>query len=196
MTLTLIEGKELISIARDSILSEFEHREEPPTKSIKKKYSTKQGTFVTLHKHGELRGCIGFPEPMLPLYEAVIQSAKSAAFGDPRFPPLVREEYKDIEIEISVLTVPELIIIKNPEEYPSKIIIGKDGLIIRSPCGSALLLPQVASEWKWNEEEFLGNTCYKAGLSHSYWKHGSCKIYKFQAQIFKEQNNKVIEVHE
>ena len=196
MVFTLKEGKELISLARDSISKHLESKAIVVNDKTKKRYSEKQGVFVTLHKNGELRGCIGFPEPVLPLFEAVIQAAKSAAFGDPRFPSLSKEEYKDISVEISVLSIPKLIEVDKPEDYPKKIKIGKDGLIIRSAFGSGLLLPQVAPEWHWNEEEFLDNTCNKAGLSPEFWKQGNCKIFKFQAQIFKEKNGKVMEVED
>jgi uncharacterized protein (TIGR00296 family) len=196
MRLSIGEARDLIALARDSILAEFEHREDYLTLSLKKKYAEKQGIFVTLHKHGELRGCIGFPEPILPLFDATIQAAQSASFSDPRFPPLKRAELKDIIIEISVLTQPELITVDTPLDYLKHITIGKDGLIIRSPHGSGLLLPQVAAEWHWKETQFLENICYKAGLSPSYWLEKECKIYKFQAQIFREENGQVIEVKE
>lgn len=196
MSFTLKDGKELIALARDSISCKLDNKELNIKENTKKKYSDKQGVFVTLHKHGELRGCIGFPEPVLPLYKAVIQAAKSAAFGDPRFPSLSKDEYKNIVVEISVLTKPQLITVNKPEEYPKKITIGKDGLIIRSAFGSGLLLPQVAPEWHWNEEQFLDNTCLKAGINPEFWRQGNCKIYKFQAQIFKEENGKIIEVRD
>jgi len=194
MAFTLKDGKELIALARNSISAHLENKDVIISGKIKKRYSEKQGVFVTLHKHGELRGCIGFPEPILQLYDAVAKAAQSAAFGDPRFPPLGKEEYKDITVEISVLTKPELITVKNPDEYPKHITIGKDGLIIRSTFGSGLLLPQVAPEWNWNEQEFLNHTCQKAGLPSEFWKEGACNIYRFQAQIFKEEDGKVIEV--
>jgi uncharacterized protein len=194
--ITAADAKQLISLARDSILASFNHTKVSVNSQIKLKFSKKLGVFVTLHLHGGLRGCIGFPEPVLPLYEAVIEAASEAAFGDPRFMPLSRKEYGQIAVEMSVLTTPELIKVNNPEEYPSCICIGKDGLIIRSTYGQGLLLPQVAPEWGWNPVEFLANTCIKAGLSPDFWKDNQCRIYKFQAQIFREENNKVIEVSE
>jgi uncharacterized protein (TIGR00296 family) len=190
------DARQLISLARDSILATFDHGEVSVNSQIKLKYAKKLGVFVTLHLHGNLRGCIGFPEPVLPLYKAVIEAASSAAFGDPRFLPLSRIEYDDIVVEISILTKPELIEVTKPEEYPSCICVGKDGLIIRSSYGQGLLLPQVASELDWNPVEFLANTCMKAGLKPDFWKSNQCRIYKFQAQIFKEENGKVIEIKE
>ncbi|MBA3064055.1 TIGR00296 family protein [Candidatus Woesearchaeota archaeon] len=178
------DGKLLIKLARESISSYFLQNE--PNISTVKHFSDRQGVFVTLYKNKQLRGCIGFPEPVFPLFEAIIKSARSAAFEDPRFPPLQKEELKDIRIEISVLTVPTLIEVKKPEDYFKKIKIGKDGLIIRSSLGSGLLLPQVATEYKWDVKESLGHLCEKAWLKQDAWKNTNNQIYKFQAQIFKE----------
>ena len=110
------EDKErLLRLARDSILASFS-RQEPDTKGSER-FSEKQGVFVTLHKNNQLRGCIGFPEPVFPLYQAIIDSARSAAFKDPRFPPVQEAEMKDVEIEISVLSVPKEIIVVNSSFY-------------------------------------------------------------------------------
>ena len=178
------DGRLLIKLARESISSYFLQKE--PDISIVKQFSDKQGVFVTLYKNKQLRGCIGFPEPVFPLFEAIIKSARSAAFEDPRFPPLQKEELKHIKIEISVLTVPSLIEVKKSDDYLKKIKIGKDGLIIRSSLGSGLLLPQVATEYNWDVKEFLGHLCEKAWLKQDAWKDINNQIYKFQAQIFKE----------
>ena len=178
------DGKLFIKLARESISSYFLQKE--PDISTVKQFSDKQGVFVTLYKNEQLRGCIGFPEPVFPLFEAIIKASKSAAFEDPRFPPLQKEELKHIKIEISVLTVPTLIKVKKPEDYLKEIKIGKDGLIIRSTHGSGLLLPQVATEYKWGVEEFLRHLCEKAWLKQDAWKDTNNQIYKFQAQIFKE----------
>ena len=131
MVLSQQDGKELIKLARSSINAYFSNAESKVSDKIKNKFNAKQGVFVTLTIDGELRGCIGFPEPILALYEAVIESARSAAFSDPRFSPLVKEELDKVHIEISVLSVPELIKVKKPEDYLKKIKIGSDGLIIR-----------------------------------------------------------------
>ena len=178
------DGRLLIKLARESISSYFLQKE--PDISIVKQFSDKQGVFVTLYKNKQLRGCIGFSEPVFPLFEAIIKSARSAAFEDPRFPPLQKEELKHIKIEISVLTVPSLIEVKKSDDYLKKIKIGKDGLIIRSSLGSGLLLPQVATEYNWDVKEFLGHLCEKAWLKQDAWKDINNQIYKFQAQIFKE----------
>jgi len=144
-----------------------------------------RGCFVTLHKNKQLRGCIGFPRPILPLYEQIIASAKAAAFEDPRFPTLVRSELKDVVIEISVLTKPELIKTKSSEEYLKNIEIGRDGLIIQG-ISSGLLLPQVATEYGFSPKQFLECLSEKAGMNKDAWKEPSNKIYKFKAEIFSE----------
>jgi AmmeMemoRadiSam system protein A len=180
-----VSGKELIGLARKSILSKFNEEDFIDAK-LKKKYNLKQGVFVTLTIDGELRGCIGFPEPVLTLYEAIIEAAQSAAFSDPRFMPLSKDEFNNVKIEVSVLTVPELINVKKAEEYINKIKIGSDGLIIRGEYGSGLLLPQVFSEYKCSALKALEMTCNKAGLDRDAWKNLKNKIYKFQANIFSE----------
>lgn len=191
--LSLADGKELVKLAKDAVSSHFSGKELKVSKEIQRKFSGKRGVFVTLTKDKELRGCIGFTEPYFQLWDAVIKAAQSAAFSDPRFSPLGKDELKDISFEVSVLTEPELIEVEKPEEYLTKIKIGKDGLIIRGLYGSGLLLPQVATEWKWDVKEFLRNTCLKAGLQPEDWKNLNNKIYKFQAQIFSEEKGETVE---
>ncbi|MFP4111595.1 MAG: AmmeMemoRadiSam system protein A [Candidatus Woesearchaeota archaeon] len=185
--LTSNQGNRLIELARKSIESAFEGEHLKTSDEIRQEFSEKQGVFVTLHKNKNLRGCIGYPMPTLPLYEAIISAARSSAFQDPRFPPLSKSELNYIDIEISVLSVPELIEIQKPSEYFEKINIGEDGLIIKDKEHSGLLLPQVATEYGWSPEEFLMHTCNKAGLNSDAWKEPSIKLYKFQAQVFNEE---------
>lgn len=180
------DGKELLKLARESIGLFFEGTDLIIKDDVLKRFSEKQGVFVTITIDGNLRGCIGYPEPIFPLYESIMNSSRAAAFSDPRFPALSKEEFKKIKLELSVLTVPELIKVKKPEEYLKKIKVGEDGLIIRSNYGSGLLLPQVATEYKWNEKQFLEHTCGKAGLDKNSWKEKNIQVYKFQAQIFDE----------
>jgi uncharacterized protein (TIGR00296 family) len=186
MLLTKKQGTELITLARQSIDSYLHNTKLNLTKKLKETYAKEQGVFVTLNLDGNLRGCIGYPEPTLPLYKAIIDAARAAAFDDPRFPELTKEEFKHIKIEISVLTIPEELDVKSPEDYIKKIKIGEDGLIIRSRFGSGLLLPQVFTEYECSVEQSLEMTCQKAGLSSDEWKNLENKFYKFQAQIFKE----------
>ena len=180
------QGKKLLSIAREAISKELEGKELKADEGIIRAFSEKQGVFVTLTINDELRGCIGFPEPVMELWKAVIEAAKSAAFSDPRFEPLTAEEWKQTGIELSVLTKPELIKAE-PSQYPGRIRIGKDGLIIRSAYGAGLLLPQVFREHKVNALQALEMTCQKAGLAHGCWKEEGVRVYRFQAEIFHEE---------
>ncbi len=188
---SLEEGKKLVKLARDTIKSSFENKE------IKLEESEKRGVFVTIHTHKDhqLRGCIGFPEPILPLNEAIIQASKSSAFSDPRFLPLRKEELDKVIIEVSILTLPELVKVEKPEEYLEKIKVSRDGLIAEVENFRGLLLPQVPVEQKWNVEEFLNQVCLKAGLLEDTWKQDSCKLYSFRSQVFleKEPNGEIIE---
>ncbi len=181
------EGEFLVRLARSAIESYLNNKtilnvpEDTPD-TLK----DEMGAFVTLNSNGQLRGCIGYPEPIKPLVNAVIEVAISAAIQDPRFPPVSPEELDNIDVEVSVLTKPELIEVNKPSEYPEKINVGDDGLIVESNFCRGLLLPQVAVEWRWDEEDFLSNTCMKAGLNSDCWLDPEVKIYKFQGQIFKE----------
>ena len=186
MRLSEKEGKELIKLARESIKSVFSNSLLKIDDNIKSRFDKKQGVFVTLSIKGELRGCIGYPEPVFQLYKAVVNAAKSAAFSDPRFNPLDKEDFKQVDIELSVLTVPELIKVRDAKDYLNSIKVGEDGLIIRSELSSGLLLPQVFTEYKCDIVKALEMTCKKAMLNKDEWKNLDNKIYKFQAQIFKE----------
>jgi len=187
--LTSKQGKQLINLARTSILSYFDNKDIQDYEVEEKTFKKKTGVFVTLNLNGDLRGCIGFPQPVMPLYRGVIEAARAAAFEDPRFLPLTHDEMDEVKIEISVLTKPELIKTRglNSSEISREIEIGTDGLIIEYSGYSGLLLPQVALEQKWNAERFLEQACIKAGISPKSWKNDSCKIYKFKAQIFSKE---------
>ncbi len=182
----MIDGKRLISLARTSITSYFSGQEDLPEEH--NDISIRRGVFVTLEKDGELRGCIGFTEPIEPLGKLVWMAARAAAFDDPRFPPLREDELDKITIEVSVLTPAEEILCKR-SELPKNIDIGRDGLIIRHPMGSGLLLPQVAEEYNWSATEFLENLSRKAGLPKDAWMEDESRIFRFQADIFSEKTN-------
>ena len=137
-----------------------------------------RGAFVTLHKEGNLRGCIGLIEGRGPLRETVKNMAIQAAFSDPRFPALKPDELDRIDLEISVLT--PLVRIDNPES----IEIGRHGLLIRKGYHSGLLLPQVATENHWDRKQFLDWTCRKAGLQPGAWLDADTEVYTFSADIF------------
>ena len=175
--LTSKQGKKLIDLARKSILSYFDNKDIHEYEVDDKLFKGKKGVFVTLNLNGDLRGCIGFPQPIMPLYRGIIEAARASAFEDPRFLPLTHDEMGEVKIEISVLTKPKMIETKesNPSEISREIEIGKDGLIIEYSGYSGMLLPQVALEQKWNAEHFLEQTCMKAGVSPKSWKNKSCK---------------------
>jgi uncharacterized protein len=144
-------------------------------------FEEKCGAFVTLHSSGRLRGCIGYIKGIKPIPETIIDMAKASAFKDPRFPPLRKDEYDQIDIEISVLSPIE------PVRDVAEIKIGRDGLIICRGYNSGLLLPQVPVEQEWCLDEFLENTCYKAGLPGNAWQMKGTEIEKFSAQVFGEK---------
>ena len=139
------------------------------------------GAFVTIRINGRLRGCIGYPEPGLPLVEVVERCAVSAAISDPRFPPLTQAEWKDVDLELSVLGPIE------PVHDLRDIVTGRDGLIAESGSRRGFLLPQVAVEWKWDAAEFAAQTCVKAGLPRDAWQKGA-KLFKFEAEVFGESD--------
>ncbi len=193
MKITVGQAEKLIKVARDSISGFFDEKEYKVPAEVKKEFSMERGVFVSLYVDDELIGCIGFPEPIMGLTESVASAARSAAFEDPRFPPLKNEQMKGLRVELSILTEPEIIDVSKPSEYPKKVEVGVDGLMIKDEFGTGLLLPQVAVEWKWDATEFLDNTCKKAGLEPDCWNNMKKNVYKFQAQVFTEEKGKVVE---
>ncbi|PYR42374.1 MAG: hypothetical protein DMF95_28495 [Acidobacteria bacterium] len=137
------------------------------------------GAFVTLHNHGDLRGCIGHIEPTEPLGSVVARCAVAACSSDPRFPRIAPSELGEIDIEISLLGPLE------PIAGPQDIEVGRHGLVVESGRQRGLLLPQVATEWSWDAQAFLAHTCHKAGLPRDAWKHGAL-IWRFEAEVFGE----------
>jgi uncharacterized protein (TIGR00296 family) len=206
------EGKFLVKLARRAVKEYLETKKVPETtRIVPEKLLQPCGVFVTINSienedpfaaptrenispgvfelinRKELRGCIGYPYPTDPLVEAVIQSAISAATQDPRFNPLTKDELDKVVFEVSVLTPPQVLEVKRPQDYPSKIRIGEDGLIIEKGMFKGLLLPQVPVEWNWDQEEFLCQCCIKAGLPPDNWLLPVTRIQKFQAIIFEEE---------
>ncbi len=186
--LTPEEGTYLVRLARRTIEASFA-RARVDLSDAPEKTREVCGVFVTLNtlRGGEkdLRGCIGYPYPIKPLAEAVNDVAEAAAFEDPRFPQLRREELGKIIVEVSVLTPPEKIKAE-PAKLPTMVRIGVDGLIVKRGGRSGLLLPQVATEWKWDPEEFLSQCCVKAGLPPDSWLLTGTEVSRFQAIIFTE----------
>ena len=147
----------------------------------------KAGIFCTLRKNKQLRGCIGFHYPSHKLGDALVKSTIQAAVHDPRFNPVKPSELNQIEIELTVLTPPELIKVRDSDEYVKIIKIGIDGLIIESGQRRGLLLPQVPVEQQWTIEEFLEGICHKAYLDSNAWQDiKNTKLYKFNGKIFEE----------
>ncbi len=172
------EKKKLKEIAIKTIEAVVKGKKPPEFKDLPDKLKQPYGVFVTINKHGNLRGCIGHIYANQPLYISCQQMAKAAALEDPRFNPVTEKELPYLEIEISVLTPIERV------KDINDIVIGRDGLIIRRGYHSGLLLPQVATEYGWNVEEFLEHTCEKAGLPRDAYKLKDTEIYKFSAQVF------------
>ena len=195
LELSLEEGKFLVELARKAVEEYLKSRKRiSVSENISEKLLQPCGVFVTINtlKDGdkELRGCIGYPYPTTPLAQAVIESAISSATQDPRFYPLSLSELDNVVFEVSILTPPQLIEAKKPSEYLTKIVVGKDGLIVEKGMFKGLLLPQVPVEWEWNEEEFLCQCCIKAGLPPDNWLIEGTKVYKFQAIVFEEKKPK------
>jgi hypothetical protein len=184
--LNLVEGTKAVQFARQ-ILEEYVKHEKTSSRTLEKIFHQKQGVFVTIHifPNHELRGCIGIPFPVMTLQEAITESAQSVT-RDPRFPPLLETELDIIIVELTVLTKPELIKVERPQDYPAHIEIGRDGLIVEQSFYKGLLLPQVPIEQEWDKEEYLSQTCMKAGLPPDAWFEKTINISKFQGQIFTE----------
>ncbi len=171
------------------VVEEYLERRKIPEIKFPEKFNKKSGVFTTISTYPQhnLRGCIGFPEPIFPLKKALVESALSAAFQDPRFPPLRRDEVDKVVFEVSLLTPPKELRVKNRKDLLNHIKIGKHGLIVERGFYKGLLLPQVPVEWNWDVEEFLSQTCWKAGLPMDCWLDESTRIYAFSAEIFEEE---------
>lgn len=172
------EKAKLKEIAQKSIEAAVKNEKFPEVKGISGKLKEHYGIFVTINKHGSLRGCIGRIIGDQPVYKSCQQMARSAALEDPRFPAVTEKELAELEIEISVLTPLERV--KDFDE----IVIGRDGLVIRKGYHQGLLLPQVAAEYGWTVVEFLEETCHKAGLPTDAYKSKDAEIFKFSAEVF------------
>lgn len=174
------EKKKLLAISRKTLEEYVSSRTPPDITVSEQRLLERRGAFVTLNMHGQLRGCIGYIKPVAPLYKAVMEMTVAASSNDMRFRPVTRGELKNITIEISVLTPLKLI------NSVSEIQVGTHGLFIVHGHNSGLLLPQVATHYNWGREEFLRQTCSKAGLPADAWKDKEAQIYIFSAQVFSE----------
>ena len=172
------ERKALLAVARRALEGYVGSRSMPREEVPEGKLSAPGAAFVTLTKDGRLRGCIGFTEAVAPLYRVVQECAVAAATEDPRFPPVSPRELPSLRIEISVLT-PLFPI------GPGEVEVGRHGLMVTQGRKRGLLLPQVPVEWGWDRETFLDQTCVKAGLAPSAWRH-EATLQGFTAEVFGE----------
>ena len=177
---TTAQRHRLLGLARAQLEYLLSDGPEPELPDDAPELMEPRGVFVTLKRQGLLRGCIGTLLPELPLGRAILEMAEAAALQDPRFPPVRGLELPDMEIEISVLTPFE------PVQDPEAIEVGVHGLFIRRGDFSGLLLPQVPTEYGWDREEFLDQTCRKAGLPAGAWRDPETHIWRFSAEVFSE----------
>ena len=187
------EGVAAVRLARRALEKALVHTDARPTpggreESLPPVFEELRGVFVTLKRHPSdaLRGCIGYPLPVLPLRTALERAAVSAAVEDYRFRPVHGADLPHIAIEVSVLTPPAPIRFSHPEEAVHAVQVGRDGLIVEGFGSSGLLLPQVAPEEGWSAEDLLEGTCEKAGLTPNAWKDPRVTVKRFEAEIFRE----------
>ncbi|NLK26000.1 MAG: TIGR00296 family protein [Euryarchaeota archaeon] len=181
------EGELAVRMAREVVEAEAKGKSTGNV-DAPESFQEKRGVFVTLHTYpdNKLRGCIGFPEPIFSLASALIQASQHACH-DPRFKDLHEDELDDILVEVSILTPPEEVTVSDPTNLPDTILVGQDGLIVERGPFRGLLLPQVPVEWNWDAEEFLAQTCLKAGMSPDMWMDKRTTFYTFQAEVFSEE---------
>jgi hypothetical protein len=179
--LTRGEQVELLGLARRTIESRLRGRSLPTAEGMPAQLMEMRGVFVTLHRRGQLRGCIGYPEAVRPLGQAVIEMAAAAATEDPRFAPVTAGELGDTDIEITVLSPLSPI-------APESVEVGLHGLVIRMGGRSGLLLPQVPVEQGWTRAEYLEGICQKAGLPPGAWRDRDARLFGFTGQVFGERD--------
>jgi AmmeMemoRadiSam system protein A len=175
--LTDAQKRALAGVARRSVVSEVTHQPPEPVR-VDVELPQASGVFVTIKRRGELRGCLGTLHCRQGLAEEVARCAADAASEDSRFPPVEDEELPELEIEVSVLGPLEEVA---PD--PASVVVGRHGLVAEQGVRRGLLLPQVATEWGWTAEQFLRQTCVKAGLPADAWRSGA-RIYRFEAEVF------------
>ncbi len=171
----------MLAVARETVRRYLDTGMVPLARGFSASLERPQGIFVTLRKHGELRGCIGQMQPDRPLRVLVGSMALASAFEDTRFTKVRANELKDIEFEISVLTPFKEV------AGPSAIVVGRDGVLLQKDRRSAVFLPQVATEERWTRDQMLDNLCLKGGLPEGCWRSGA-KLSTFQADVFRESD--------
>lgn len=171
----------LLRIARDAIAAHVAGAPRPSVSAAETDALSRRGAaFVTIHRNGELRGCIGHLETDRPLLEVIGECAVAACSADPRFSPVTGQELVALDIEISLLGPLE------PISSPADVEVGRHGLVAENGWQRGLLLPQVAVEWSWDREMSAAQTCRKAGLRPDAWKTGA-KLWRFEAEVFGEK---------
>lgn len=177
----------LLKLARSAIEAKLlgKSLDVQPVEKFSEVLEAKRGCFVTLHKNDDLRGCIGTIEPVFSLLEGVKSNALNAAFSDPRFPALTQDELKEVEIEISVLTVPQEVEFKNGEDLKNKLKPGVHGVILSRGFCSSTFLPQVWEQLP-DKETFLTHLCLKGGMEHHCWKNPETTVKVYEAEYFSE----------
>lgn len=168
-----------LQLARTTIVDAVSHHKLPEVFPSEGVFAEKRGVFVTIHRNQKLQGCIGVVEAKEPLGEAIVRCAASAALEDPRFAPLKPDQLSGLNIEISLLSAPESI-------APESIEIGRHGLLVQLHAHRGLLLPQVATEHHLTREQFLEETCRKAGLPREAWRDPEAQILGFTCEVFRE----------
>jgi len=171
-----------LTLARDAIAAHLERK--PPPRLQTPAAARPGGAFVSIHNHGDLRGCIGHIEATEPLGTVIARCAVAAATEDPRFRAVTAAELDELDLELSLLGPLE------PVSSVDEIELGRHGLVVETGWHRGLLLPQVASEWGWDRETFVAQTCAKAGLPRDAWKHGA-RLYRFEAEVFGETEHSV-----
>ncbi|HMB67360.1 MAG TPA: TIGR00296 family protein, partial [Candidatus Bathyarchaeia archaeon] len=184
------DGTTLVRTARQAIADHLDGKNFDSVANASSELRTRRGVFVTLFdkaRSRRLRGCIGNPFPKTSLLNETVRCAVDAATMDPRFVPVRKDEFlQSIAVEVTVLAPLEHIVVKNPLDLTLNIKVGRDGLFVEGFGTRGLLLPQVAVDEGFDEEEFLNECCLKAGLMPDAWVTGSVKVARFQGQIFSE----------
>ncbi|MGD9823406.1 AmmeMemoRadiSam system protein A [Desulfobacter sp.] len=181
------QGQMLLKMARISIAEKLGLPVDDTQIDLNQPFlKIKQGLFVTLHKNGALRGCIGVIEPVEPLKTGVGETARLAAFKDSRFAPLARDEFDQVDLEISLLSLPEKFEYRTSKELVQKLVPFKDGVIIAKGSRRATFLPQVWQQLP-DPTSFLSQLCIKAGLDADEWTKGSLTIHTYRVHLFCEK---------
>jgi AmmeMemoRadiSam system protein A len=189
-TLPAQERQSLLRLSRTAIEAELvEGAKVDRPARVSPVLNEMRGCFVTLHKHGQLRGCIGTIQPTCPLMECVEKNARNAAFGDPRFPALKVDELKEVDIEVSVLSVPEVLSFRDGEDLKRQLEPNVHGVILSRGMHRSTFLPQV---WKQlpDKEKFLEHLCLKGGMSATAWQESETRIEVYKAEVFGEDDFK------